>query len=135
MPLVVDASAILPLALSDEDAAYSTSVLRRLQADPQGLVPPIFLDELQNVLLYAERDGRIEQSVSELFVRRVLEDLPLVTHPIVDRFAVMQIARVHRLTFYDASYLSLALETQADIATHDKKLIAAAKMAGVTLMQ
>ena len=134
MPLVVDASAILPLALSDEDAAYATSVLRRLQADPQGLVPPIFLDELQNVLLYAERDGRIEPSVSELFVRRVLEDLPLVTHPIANRFAVMQIARDHGLTFYDASYLSLALETQADIATHDKKLIAAAKAAGVTLM-
>ncbi|NOZ40095.1 MAG: type II toxin-antitoxin system VapC family toxin [Planctomycetes bacterium] len=135
MPLVVDASVILPLALSDEDAAYAICVLHRLQTDPHGLVPPIFLDELQNVLLYAERDGRIEQSVSELFVRRVLEDLPLVMHPIADRFVVMQIARDHNLTFYDASYLSLALASKADMATHDKKLIAAAKAVGVVLLQ
>lgn len=109
MPLVIDASAILPLALSDEDAAYATCVLLRLQDESQRPRAPCFFDELQNVLLYAERDARIDQSVSELFVRRVLEDLPLVVCPIVDRFAVMQVARDHNLTFYDASYLSLAI--------------------------
>jgi len=45
----------------------------------------------------------------------------------------MQIARDHGLTFYDASYLSLAIKTKADIATHDKKLIAAAKSEGIAL--
>ena len=43
---------------------------------------------------------------------------------------IAQLAFVHKLSFYDASYLELALRRKASLATLDKKLKTAAKKAG-----
>ena len=48
--------------------------------------------------------------------------------------AVLALARLHRLTIYDAAYLELALRIDAPLATLDKKLAAAARAAGVLLI-
>jgi predicted nucleic acid-binding protein len=49
-------------------------------------------------------------------------------HPVLD------LARTHNLTFYDAAYLELALRTRFPWATLDAALIAAAKSEGVPLV-
>jgi predicted nucleic acid-binding protein len=44
------------------------------------------------------------------------------------------LARTHRLTVYDAACLELALRVDASLATLDRKLAAAARVAGVPLI-
>jgi predicted nucleic acid-binding protein len=53
MPLVLDCSAIIPLALVDEDAAYAVSVLSALAKD-EGIAPILFWYEVRNVLIIIE---------------------------------------------------------------------------------
>ncbi|MCY4475638.1 MAG: type II toxin-antitoxin system VapC family toxin [Chloroflexi bacterium] len=45
----------------------------------------------------------------------------------------MQLARTHRLTFYDALYLELAVRRSAQLATLDRNLAAAASNEGVLM--
>lgn len=47
---------------------------------------------------------------------------------------IMALAREHGLTYYDASYLDLALRTGAVLATFDTKLAPAMKSAGGKLL-
>lgn len=47
---------------------------------------------------------------------------------------IAQLALIHKLSFYDASYLELALRRKATLATLDKKLKAAAVKAGATCL-
>ena len=47
---------------------------------------------------------------------------------------VMALARRHRLTAYDASYLDLALRTDGPLATLDRTLARAATAEGVPLL-
>ncbi|HVK18281.1 MAG TPA: type II toxin-antitoxin system VapC family toxin [Fimbriiglobus sp.] len=51
-----------------------------------------------------------------------------------DRF-VLDLARRHNLTEYDAAYLELAARTGLPLATLDNKLKSAAPAAGVALYQ
>jgi predicted nucleic acid-binding protein len=49
-----------------------------------------------------------------------------------DEAAVMALARKHRLTVYDASYLELALREGVPLATLDRSLAATATSEGMT---
>lgn len=133
MPLVIDASAILPLTLPDEDATISNGVLVRIAMDRMARVPPVFWDELLNVLVRAEREGRIDRKRAEAFFLKVRYELPLITTPPVSQLEVFHIAHDYGLTAYDASYLTLAIQTESELATHDKELISAAKRGNVPL--
>jgi predicted nucleic acid-binding protein len=48
--------------------------------------------------------------------------------------AVLKLARIHRLTVYDASYLELTLREALPMATLDAKLAAAATAEGASLI-
>ncbi|WP_425400406.1 type II toxin-antitoxin system VapC family toxin [Aeoliella sp.] len=128
---MLDASAILPLALPNEDATYSNAVLCRIGMDELAYVPPIFWDELLNVLVLGVRRGRIDLKVAEAFLLKASFKLPIITTSPRSRLEVLRIAHDYGLTSYDATYLSLAIELEADIATHDKALADAAKRAGL----
>lgn len=61
--------------------------------------------------------------------------------PIVDALptaalqsAIAQLAFIHKVSFYDATYLELALRRKATLATLDKKLKVAAIKAGATCL-
>jgi predicted nucleic acid-binding protein len=131
MPLVLDASAIIPLAMSDEDAAFSLKVVASL-ADDGGVAPSLFWYEVCNVLAISERRHRIAPAVVDDFIRE-LEKLPIQLSPTASTQAVMQIVRQYQLTFYDASYLELAIRMGAVLATQDGQLIRAALAANVPL--
>ena len=136
MPLVLDASAVVPLALEDEDGAYAEAVLRRIDQEGVAYVAPIFFDELHNVLLVAERRGRCEARDSDAFLRRVREVLPLrIARP--DQDEAMGLARVTGLSYYDATYLAAATADEAGhaIATLDERLREAARGVGVEVFE
>jgi predicted nucleic acid-binding protein len=63
-----------------------------------------------------------------------LAALPIRTHASTSadrRERVFDLAQAHRLSAYDATYLDLALQTGASLATFDRRLAAAADRAGV----
>lgn len=133
MPLVLDASAIVTLALADEDSALAEAALERLASAGGGLVPPLFWYEVANVLLVTGKAARVTPEASIEFLADLLSlpiSLDLPPHPI-EAFALgMQ----YGLFAYDAAYLEIALRTGSELATLDAKLAAAAEKAGVTLL-
>lgn len=127
--VVIDASALAGLVLPDETATGLARVLQ--SAEP--IAPQLLWAEMRNLLLMAERRGRIgPAAVAEAL--SVIEGLAieLDRQPSSDR--VIDLARRHGLTVYDAIYLELAVRRQAALASTDAALIRAARAEGVTVV-
>jgi predicted nucleic acid-binding protein len=131
---VLDASMTLAWVFTRSDTAEATlahQALRNLPSD-SWIVPTIWNSEVANGLLRGERAGLIASAQSEFFLDR-LSQSPIENdpEPMQQRLpVVLQLARAHGLTAYDAAYLELALRTGRTLATFDQKLAAAARKAG-----
>jgi predicted nucleic acid-binding protein len=133
MPLVIDISAIISLALRDENPAYAEAVIDTL-AETQGLVPSVFWYELWNGLATnVSKRARLSAEDAEAFVAAV-EGLGLQTAPIGASGDVLRLCFAHGLTAYDAAYLELAQRSDATLATLDEALRRAAIAEGVELL-
>ncbi len=135
MPFVLDASVALAWSFRDEQNAYAHRVLRRLEDDP-AVVPAVWLLEVTNGLLVAERRDRFS-AADVANVHSVLADLPIEWSDLALDQAlgpVLDLARTHALSAYDASYLELAMREGLPLATRDAALQAAAKRVGVSLL-
>lgn len=135
MPFVVDASVSLAWYLEDETSAYADRVLERLSED-DALVPAIWIIEIANGLLVAERRRRVSAAGVSSAVERLL-DLPVSVREAPFESAlssILNLARAHRLTAYDAAYLDLAMREGAPLATQDEDLRAAAARVGVEVL-
>ena len=139
MTLVLDASVAsrwLSKDGSDSDIAYANGVLERLTLPTERAhVPCHWSLEIANVAIRGERLGYIKGSMVELFLELLEDidfqiDLEASTRAITD---LTEIARLYRLTPYDAAYLELALRLNFPLATLDKGLRRAAEAAGVPL--
>ncbi len=104
MPFVLDASVALAWWFRDERNAYAYGVRRRLQDDP-ALVPPVWVLEMANGLLVAERRGRFTAAdVAQAY--GALADLPTESSDVtLDQVMgpVLDLARAHELSVYDAA--------------------------------
>jgi predicted nucleic acid-binding protein len=130
LPFVLDASVTLAWCFEDEATQDTDAVLERLTEDV-AIAPALWELEVVNVLLLAERRGRITESQSARFVA-LLTQLPIhVDSAGTDMGAVLAAGRHHRLTAYDAAYLVLAEREGIPLATLDAKLRTAAQAAGV----
>ncbi len=131
---VVDNSIVMAWCFADEASAYADAILDRL-ASTEALVPAIWPLEVGNVLLVAERHNRLSEADSARFVA-LLDELPLTVEQEVPQRAlgeILMLAREHRLSTYDASYLDLAMRSGLPIATLDAGLRRAAKACQVPL--
>ena len=129
---VLDASATLAWCFEDERTAPAVSMLERLR-DQEALVPPLWLLELANGLVVAERRERITRAESTRFLGLVGE-LPIridQTSTLNLASSLMELAREYDLSAYDAAYLELALRLGQPLATLDERLRSAADRAGV----
>ncbi|PZM13907.1 type II toxin-antitoxin system VapC family toxin [Rhizobium tubonense] len=132
MSVVIDASVALAWCFDDE-ATEETDEIALEIARAGAFVPSLFHLEISNVLLQAERRGRIMMGD----VTRRLEligKLPLeVDHQTASRATteILALARAEKLTVYDAAYLELAARKGCALATKDRQLTAAAKHVGV----
>jgi predicted nucleic acid-binding protein len=132
MAIVVDCSVAAAWALADERTAWTSSALN--SATEEGaVVPGLFWYEIRNLLVINERRKRIEPSQSAQFLRGIEPLTEVDTAPVESD--VFELARTHRLTVYDASYLELAQRLKIPLCTLDKQLIEAAVNIGVTLWQ
>ena len=133
---VLDCSVAMAWCFDDETNAYTDAILEKTGKDG-ALVPSIWPLEIQNVLLVAERRGRIKQAQSTRFFE-VLGALPiLIDQEQADWAAgeLMAIARKLKLSAYDSAYIELAMRQGTPIATLDKGLRKAARKVGVPLLK
>ncbi len=134
--LIVDASIILAVVLPDENeplADHATSLMAQFGAE----VPAHWPLEIANVLVMAERRGRITEHVR----RKAIEYIGALPALLDDRTqekawsSSLDIAVRRKLTLYDAAYLELAARTGLPLATLDGGLAAAARAEGIALFQ
>ena len=131
MHFVLDASAFVSWSLAAEKQSDDRGLLFLKNNKP--VTPSVFPAEARNSFLVLMRCKEISRSV---FLERMagLAKLPvLIDHDTNWGFA-QEMTGKHSLTFYDASYLELAVRHQLPIATFDKALVRAAKAEGIPLV-
>jgi predicted nucleic acid-binding protein len=132
--VVLDCSVTLAWVYGDE----TTEAVRAVFDDLAGgaWVPSLWRLEIGNVLEMGVRRGRHDAA----FRDATLADLALLPIQLdleTDQHAwgaTARLARLHRLTLYDAAYLELARRRDAPLATLDQELRAAALAEGVPLL-
>ena len=132
--LIVDSSVALTWCFEDEATTETDRIFEQVRGHG-AIVPALWHLELGNVLLQAEKRGRI--SWADISIRlSLIAALPITTDHDAPRLTreILELARAQQLTAYDATYLELALRKGAAIATKDVALIAAAKRLGVTAL-
>ncbi|MDP2662364.1 MAG: type II toxin-antitoxin system VapC family toxin [Dehalococcoidia bacterium] len=136
MAFVMDASATMAWCFEDEAIPYTEAVLERLRHE-EVEVPAIWPLEVANVLLVAERRGRLTEAQTVRFTE-ILQALPVI----VDTEAkerglgppILSLGRACALSAYDAAYLELAARRGLALATCDEALKSAAAQMGVPLL-
>jgi predicted nucleic acid-binding protein len=132
MAFVLDASVTAVWALLDESSLVADVAERRLK-DEFAVVPRLWWYEVRNLLIVCERRNRITAEETAHFLR-VLSAYPIRIEETEDEKSILQLARKHQLSFYDASYLAVAVRHRIALASLDKPLRAAAMAVGVPLL-
>jgi predicted nucleic acid-binding protein len=132
---VLDASMALAWLFPRQDPAefaLADQALDELDSE-EFVVPAIWYSELANAILRGERKGLVTLTQTAAFLAEL--DLAEIEteadSPRLRQSVVLALARSHRLTAYDATYLELALRRGAPLATFDRQLAEAARAAGV----
>jgi len=125
--VVVDASAVVSLLGGDE--AWHDRWRAWTEADAMVLTPPHLSAEVANALLRSQRLDALETSNR---LRRLFDVGPdIVDRGLTGLLGAIELAERHRLSVYDALYLDLALDVDAELATLDRDLAAAATAEGL----
>ena len=132
--LVIDSSAALSWCFEDEASPETDSLFERVR-DLGAVVPGLWHLEIANVLLQAEKRGRI--TAGDVTMRLdLIAALPITTDSeTTDRAwrEILALARAQGLTTYDAAYLELAIRRGLPLQTKDEALIGAAERCNVTV--
>lgn len=129
--LVVDSSVAVCWLMPDESSRVAEAALEIARGG--FVVPALFFYEVRNTLIVNERRGRIGSNWTGEALKMV-SALAIVVDLEPDEPKLMSVARQHTLSVYDASYLELAIRTEATLATLDTKLAAAAALEGIAVV-
>ena len=133
--VVVDSSIALTWCFEDEASPETDALFDRVR-DDGAFVPGLWHLELGNVLLQAEKRGRI--SVADVAMRlQLIADLPISVDQETTARAwreIHMLARTEGLTTYDATYLELAARRGLPLLTRDNELGAAARRLGIAVL-
>jgi len=133
---VIDTSVVMAWCFKDEADQYADAVLDLLAAST-AFAPSIWPLEVCNVLIVAERKKRLGEADSTRFLE-LITGLPItIESEPFERIMreILSLARKHRLSTYDASYLELAMRKGLPIATLDSHLRTAAKRSRVPMLE
>lgn len=135
MSFILDCSIAVTWCFEDEASPASDELFGRL-ADEIAVVPSLWHLEVGNVLLQAQRRGRL--TAADLAQRiALLRHLPVTTDDATTEHAlteILSLAQAERLTTYDAAYLELAARRSLPLATRDRELLVAAARIGVATL-
>jgi len=134
--MVVDSSVTLTWCFEDEQTVASLALLEQV-VEHGAVAPTLWPLEVLNALIMAERRKRVDAAQRQRLTG-FLRDLPIALDEETAAqawSATVQLAERHRLTVYDAAYLELAQRRGLPLASLDQELRAAAKVAGVALVE
>jgi len=133
---VLDCSIAVAWCFDDEATDEMDALLDRAQREG-AIVPSLWVWEASNTLLAAQRRRRIDREA----LQERLSMLDMLSLDIDDlgagpvwRSSVLTLAEAESLSFYDATYLELAIRNGLPLATNDAALRRAALRRGVTLL-
>ncbi len=134
MSFVLDASTTLAWCFDDEADRFADACLAAL-AETEAVVPALWTLEVTNVLLVAERRGRISPADSDRFWA-LLRGLPVsVDAEDASVETLLALGRELGLSAYDATYLDVAARLGLPLATRDTRLREAAVRRGLELYE
>jgi predicted nucleic acid-binding protein len=125
-----------PWCFEDEATDWSADLLQRLIQGDRITVPAHWPTEVSNALLLATRRSRITLATAKQFWDE-LALLPIHIESSVtpaEAKTILDLCVQHRLPFYDATYLELALKLAPPLATLDEALQEAGRNTGVTIV-
>jgi predicted nucleic acid-binding protein len=133
---IVDCSVTVAWCFDDEATVELDLLLDRVQREG-AVVPPLWISEAANVLLLAQRRGRIDRETMQERLA-LLDMLPIETDNMASgpvwRSSVLTLADAEALTFYDATYLELAIRRGLPLASSDVAPRRAARRRGVAVV-
>lgn len=133
---VLDCSVTIAWCFESENTAFTSSLLKKsLQCNI--IVPNLWHIEVTNVLLQAEKNGRIDALTSAKFLS-MLSTLPIETETNTHDLAftkILTLAKAYKLTAYDACYLEICTRRNLPLATLDKDLRKAAQACHVEILK
>ena len=116
----------------DESHPVANLALERIRSD-EARVPALWWFEVRNILIVNERRKRVTEIDTAAFLRH-LARLRVTVDRSPEEVDVLTLARRHRLSVYDASYLALANRDGFSLATLDNQLSVAASAIGIDLL-
>ena len=131
---VIDASIAAAWCFKDEATDYTEAVLDALVGSSMAIAPRLFLYEAHNMILTGLRRQRIDHADAEAFIMLLPKLSISITDPQI--YAdVFLLAQRHRLTFYDAAYLDLAMREGLPISSRDGDLLKAATLERISFYE
>lgn len=93
------------------------------------IVPPLLYYEVGNILLFGRSRPPIEQAIDAL---TDLFSIPVEVVPstLISAHATLQLASVYGLSYYDATYVTLAEMSECPLITADARLARRARATG-----
>lgn len=128
MSVVIDASVALAWLIPSQ-ATSATDLFLAEVVTPR-IAPAVFPWEVANVLLRRVRQGAISQGRWPIILAE-WESLGISLADPVDVDPLLPFALAEQISLFDASYLALAVELDAELASRDAGLLAAARRCGV----
>ncbi|MGB6689506.1 MAG: type II toxin-antitoxin system VapC family toxin [Terracidiphilus sp.] len=137
MKIVLDASMALGWLIHRADAGEAALARQAfVEVSVHGAdVPGLWFAEVANTLLVFERAKRLSEADSTKYLSSLAllaiteDDLPCASV----QSRALDLGRRFALSAYDATYLELAMRNAATLATFDRKLVEAARTAGVNV--
>ena len=129
---VLDCSMTMAWCFEDEVNRRAELVLDSLVFN-EAIVPAIWPLEVANVLLVGERRKRVNGQKVEAFLA-TLRCCPITVDNETSKNAfgaILDLARTHGLTVYDAAYLELAIRSDCPLASLDARLNEVATKLGI----
>ena len=125
--IVVDASVAVDVV--SESGSWSARMQEWIEQDALLLAPPQFRLEVANAFLKGQRQG---PAIIAVRLQRLFDTgVDIADRGLDGLIESVVLADKHRLTVYDAAYLQLALDCEAEIATQDLALGQAAAAEGL----
>ena len=133
---VVNASVGFSWVYQNQATPETDKLLGEVAAGSTAVVPAFWFLEVANILLMAQRRGKLTVALKKTALT-TLENLNLIVDDEGQRAAfhkTSDLAEKHGLTIYDAAYLEVALRRKIPISTRDEALKRAAKQCGVKVL-
>ena len=130
---VADSSVAIAWVVASLSIPETEELAEQLKAGAIFVVPVLWMFEVANVLLILQRRQRIDQHQYQQGLSYLSDANPSVDGegPRLAFSIIARLAKQHKLSIYDATYLELALRRDLPLASRDAALNKAARAAGI----